>query len=116
MSDEKELKLNNQNYKFKVVNQTDELQNYEIIVNNNYIKLRKNNCSSLQNNYVKYQLYTKEKDVKEQNLNSDGIIYRGVLQPNESLDFSIRLKTDKNDLRKDECFYPILNATTYYKI
>lgn len=116
MSDEKEPKLNNQNYKFKVVNQTDELQNYEIIVNNNYIQSRKNNCSLLQNNYIKYQLYVKENSIEEQNLNVDGIIYRGILQPNESLNFSIKLNIDKDNLEKDECFFPVINAGTYYKI
>lgn len=115
-TEENDIKLNNKNYTFKVTNQTNEIQHYEVIINNNYIKSRKNNCDLLQNNYIKYQLNIKNIKIEDKNLSIDGIIYRGVLQPNETIDFEVKMKIDKSNLEKNECFYPVLNATTYYKV
>ena len=111
-----DIKLDNKDYSFKVTNKTAEVQNYEIVINNDYMKLRTNNCSLIQNNYLKYQLGKDGTYMEEKNLNVDGIIYRGELQPNETIDFSIKLGIDKNDMETNECFFPVLNASTYYKI
>ena len=113
---EKDIEVNNNNYKFKVTNKTNEIQNYEIIVNNNYMKLRKNDCNLLQNNYIKYEWNTNDTKMDTKYLSVDGIIYRGVLQPNETVDFNIKMQIDKENKSKNECFYPVLNASTYYKI
>ena len=110
------IKLDNNEYLFKVLNKTNEVRNFEIVINNDYFKSRKYNCNLIQNNYLKYQLNTKNVNIEQKNLNVDGIIYRGVIQPNDTIDFSIKLSIDKKDKKKDECFYPVLNASTYYKI
>ena len=116
MEIDKNIKLDNKGYSFKVTNKTKEIQNYEIIVNNNYIKSRTNDCNIIQNNYLKYQLSIENTKLDSRNLNIDGIIYRGLLQPNESIDFLLSIGIDKSGLDKNDCFFPVLNASTYYKV
>ena len=115
-SKQEEIKLDNSNYDFTVTNKTNEIQNYEVILNNSYLKSKMNNCNIIQNNYIKYQLFANQNNLEEQNLSLDGVVYRGVLQPNETINFSIKLNIDKENLDKDECFFPVINAGTYYKI
>ena len=50
------------------------------------------------------------------NLGSDGIVYRGKLNPKESKKFSIKMKIDKDDLTSSDCFYPTIKANTYNEI
>lgn len=109
------IKLNN-NYEFKIQNKTNEIQNYELILNNDYFKQRKTNCKLLSNNYLKYQLNSENSNIEERNLSTDSVIYRGVLNPNEIKDFSITIKLDKENLNQDDCFYPVIKTSTYNKI
>ncbi len=97
------------NTEFKVINKTNQEQNYEIIIANDVRKSRRNNCRVLENNYVKYNLNSFE----EKNLSVEGIIYTGVLKPNETKEFSIKLSLDEN---QKDCYYPVIKASTFYKI
>lgn len=93
---------------FTVTNKTDIVQNYEIIVVNDYKKTRKNNCTVLDNNYLKYKL----NDYEEQNLSIEGIIYTGEIQPKEQKDFNINISKDNSK----GCYYPVIKVSTFYKI
>ena len=44
------LNLNDDEYKFKIYNKTNQVKNYEIIVANDYFAQRKENCKILSNN------------------------------------------------------------------
>lgn len=110
-----DLKLDNNFYEFTITNKTNQKQNYELIINNDYRLQRKNNCQSIQNNYLKYQLKSNN-NLVEQNLGIDGIIYRGVIEANETKEFSIKMSIDKDNLSSNECFYPTIKTTTYNKI
>lgn len=83
-------------------------QNYEIIVSSNYQKMRTENCNALPNNYLRYKLNNYE----EKNLSIDGIIYTGVLNPNEEKDFSINIFLD-NNMYNSECYYPVIKVSAY---
>lgn len=110
------LKLQNSEYEFKVYNKTNQVQNYQIIVMNDYITQRKNNCKLLSNNYLKYDIKLNNDYHETRNLGSDGIVYRGKLNPKESKEFSIKMKIDKDDLTSSDCFYPTIKANTYNEI
>lgn len=111
----KNIKLND-NYEFKIQNKTNQTQNYQLILNNDYFKQRKANCKLLSNNYLKYQLNDGKSIVEERNLSTDSVIYRGVLNPNETKDFSIIIKLDKDNISPYDCFYPDIKTNTYNKI
>lgn len=106
---DKKLELD-KNTDFTITNKTTISQNYEIIVMNDYKKIRKNNCQTLENNYLKYKL----DDYEEKNLSIEGIIYTGELQPNEQKKFKINISKD-NDT-KNGCYYPVIKVATYKKI
>lgn len=95
---------------FTITNKTELVQNYEIIVMNDYRKIRKNNCDVLDNNYLKYKL----NDYEEKNLSIEGIIYTGELKPNENKEFKLNISKDINST--DKCYYPVIKVTTYKKI
>lgn len=107
------LNLNDDEYKFKIYNKTNQVKNYEIIVANDYFAQRKENCKLLSNNYLKYQLKLDNVYQESRNLSSDGIIYRGQLEPNESKNFIVKMKVDKTNLSSDECFFPAIKTATY---
>ena len=96
---------------FTVTNKTNIEQNYEIIIMSDYKRIRKNKCNALENNYLKYKL----NDYEEKNLSVEGIIYTGVLQPNEKKNFSIKIDLDNNSL-DNTCYYPTIKVSTFYKI
>lgn len=113
----KDLELDNKDVDFTLINKTDKKQNYEIIISNDYKELRKENCKLVSNNYLKYQLKVDDTYQEIRNLGIDGIVYRGVIDPNQSKDFSIKIAMDKKARNySDECFFPLLNASTYDKI
>lgn len=107
----KQLTFNNKT-DFTVTNKTDTEQNYEVIIVSDYKKMRKNGCTAIENNYLKYQL----NDYEEKNLSVEGIIYTGVLKPNEKKNFSINISLDTQNKLNDTCYYPIIKASTFYKI
>lgn len=96
---------------FTITNKTDYEQNYEIVIVNDYKKLRKSNCKLLQNNYLKYSL----NNYDEKNLSVEGVIYTGVLKAKEKKDFSINISLDRNKLINN-CYYPVIKASTFNKI
>lgn len=110
------LNLNDDEYKFKIYNKTNQVKNYEIIVANDYFAQRKEKCKLLSNNYLKYQLKLDNVYQESRNLSSDGIIYRGQLEPNESKNFIVKIKIDKTNLLSDECFFPTIKTATYNTI
>ena len=110
------LNLNDDEYKFKIYNKTNQVKKYEIIVANDYFAQRKEKCKLLSNNYLKYQLKLDNVYQESRNLSSDGIIYRGQLEPNESKYFIVKIKIDKTNLLSDECFFPTIKTATYNTI
>lgn len=107
----KELTFDNKT-NFTITNKMDVEQNYEIVIISDYKKMRKNNCTAIENNYLKYKL----NDFEEKNLSVEGVIYTGILQPNEKKDFSINISLDTQNKLNDACYYPVIKASTFYKI
>ncbi len=111
-----EITLDNKEIDFTIKNKTNQEQNYEIIILSDYQKQRLNNCKIMSNNYLEFQLKVNEKYQEKRNLSLDGIIYRGILNAKEQKDFSIKMAIEKNNSSDDECFYPILRVSSYYKL
>lgn len=111
-----ELKLNNKDYKFELKNEKKYEVDYEIMINNDVRKQRNKNCKLVSNNYLSYQLKIGNAYNIARNLSISGIIYRGVLGPNETKKYSIKMKLDGKVKEADECFFPVVKIATYKKI
>lgn len=103
----------NKTYNFKVKNKNNYNMNFEIIINNDYRKTINKNCKIVSNNYFKYHIIKDNEYNIERNLSLDGVIYKGRIKANESIDFSLELSLDRQKLNSDECFYPMINVSGY---
>ncbi len=101
-------KLEFGNNKFTVYNKSNNKVEYQLVINNDYTKLRSSNCKALSNNYIEYHIRIDDKYDIKRVLSSDGIIYRGTIDKNEKIDFNLYL--ENNSASDSSCFYPTLHT------
>lgn len=105
-----DLEINKEN-DFTIKNKSNQEIRYQVVINNDYLKVRSNNCKMLSNNYLSYHIRLDDQYDIERVLSVDGIIYRGTLKPNEQKKFELEMKS-KSDINTNEyCFYPTLHAS-----
>lgn len=105
-----ELEINKTN-DFIIKNKSNQEIHYQVVINNDYARVRSKNCKMLSNNYLSYHIKLDEQYDIERVLSVDGIIYRGTLKPNEKKEFELEMKS-KSDIDTNQyCFYPTLHAS-----
>lgn len=97
---------------FTIRNKSNQEIRYQVVINNDYSKVRSKNCKMLSNNYLSYHIKLDDQYDIERVLSVDGIIYRGTLKPNEKKKFELEMKSSSNVNNDGEyCFYPTLHAS-----